>query len=870
MDMSTPTAGMFSKPRLWLAVLLLAVIGAPVNAAPAPKSIRVVLDDNYPPYIFRDSGGQVQGILKDLWDLWQLRTGITVDFRPMDWGKARATMESGHADVIDTIFDTEERRKIYDFSQPYATIEVPIFFHQSISGIKDAASIKGFTVGVKDGDACVDYLKAHGIDQLKFYPSYEAEVKAAIRQEIRVLCIDKPPAFYFFSREGVIDEFRYSPPLYVGEFHWAVAKGRLDLKHLVEEGFSRISADERAAIETRWMGAKLPGDVWPAAARYGSYVLLVVALGIIALFIWNTALRRRVAARTAELELANKSSRESEARYRALTELSADWYWEQDEHLRMTSISRPNTGQSDLELSTFVGHTRRDAPGVVWNENELRRLETITEARQSFRKFEIGGIFAGGSQRYLTLSGEPIFDASGAFKGYRGVGSDITDRKRSEDEIQRLAFSDPLTGLPNRRLLMDRLEQAMVSALRHGHQDALLFVDMDDFKTLNDSLGHDMGDQMLQQITQRVLTCVREGDTVARLGGDEFVVLLEDFSGSPEEAAAQAEAVGRKIHGALRQTYQLGNRSYHSTASIGITLFGGAQRESIEEPLKRAELAMYKAKALGRDNLRFFEPGMRDAMNARATLETDLHEAVIQGQFLLYYQAQVDAAAHLTGVEALARWLHPKRGLIAPAEFIPVAEASGLILPLGRWVMKTACRQLAAWAARPEMAHLSISVNVSARQFRLPNFVQEVLAILDATGANPKRLKLELTESLLLDNMKDIIAKMNALKGRGVCFSLDDFGTGYSSLSYLKRLPLDELKIDQGFVEDILTNPNDAAIARMVVALAQSMGLAVIAEGVETQAQCDALAGLGCHAYQGYLFGRPLPIEEFEAFALRA
>jgi diguanylate cyclase (GGDEF)-like protein/PAS domain S-box-containing protein len=469
--------------------------------------------------------------------------------------------------------------------------------------------------------------------------------------------------------------------------------------------------------------------------------------------------------------------------------------------------------------------------------------------------------------RWVHGIGKLEFDADGGLLKMFGTIQDITERREAENKIQSLAFSDPLTGLPNRRLLLDRLEQAMVGALRHGHQGALLFVDMDDFKTLNDSLGHDMGDQLLQQIAQRVLACVRECDTVARLGGDEFVVLLEDLEKCPREAAKQAEVVGRKIHDALRQPYQLESHGYHSTASIGITLFGGAQRERIEEPLKHAELAMYKAKAVGRDNLRFFEPEMRNAVNARVNLETELHKAVAQAQFLLYYQAQVGRDARLTGTEALVRWQHPERGLISPAEFIPVAEANGLILPLGHWVLETACKQLAAWTLRPEMADLTISVNVSARQFRLPNFVEDVLAILEATGANPKRLKLELTESLLLDNMKDIIAKMTALKASGVGFSLDDFGTGYSSLSYLKRLPLDELKIDQGFVRDILTDPHDAAISKMVVALGEAMGLAVIAEGVESQAQRDTLAALGCYAYQGYLFSKPLPVDAFEILA---
>ena len=356
---------------------------------------------------------------------------------------------------------------------------------------------------------------------------------------------------------------------------------------------------------------------------------------------------------------------------------------------------------------------------------------------------------------------------------------------------------------------------------------------------------------------------------MARFGGDEFVVLLENLHESPQKAAIQAEVVGRKIHRALRQPYQLDSHGYHSSASIGITLLGGALRESIEEPLKRAELAMYEAKAVGRDTLRFFEPEMRNAINTRVSLEADLHEAVTQSQFLLYYQAQVDRNARPTGVEALVRWQHPERGLISPTEFIPVAEASGVILPLGHWVLETACKQLAVWALRPEMAGLTISVNVSARQFRLSNFVEEVLTVLQATGANPERLILELTESLLLDNMKDIITKMNALKSKGVGFSLDDFGTGYSSLAYLKRLPLDKLKIDRSFIKDILTDPNDAAIAKMVVALAGSMGLGVIAEGVETQAQRDALDALGCHAYQGYFFSSPLPIQEFEAFARR-
>jgi diguanylate cyclase (GGDEF)-like protein len=405
----------------------------------------------------------------------------------------------------------------------------------------------------------------------------------------------------------------------------------------------------------------------------------------------------------------------------------------------------------------------------------------------------------------------------------------------------------------------------MAASARSARHGALLFIDLDNFKTLNDTLGHDTGDMLLQQVAERLRNCVRETDTVARLGGDEFVVMLEDLSANPEEAATQTEAVGEKILDSLNKNYQLGRKHHHNTPSIGITLFAG-QRCTMDELLKWADLAMYQAKAAGRNTLRFFDPEMQAVVTARAAIETDLNEALLKNQFQLYYQAQVDGTGKLTGVEALIRWRHPLRGLVSPAEFIPVAEDSGLIVTLGRWVVKTACAQLAAWAERPGMENLTIAVNVSARQFHHNDFVAQVLAALEHTGANPARLKLELTESMLANDVDEIIAKMTSLKAKGVAFSLDDFGTGYSSLSYLKRLPLDQLKIDQSFVRDILTDANDAAIARTVIALADSMGLAVIAEGVETEAQRELLAHQGCHAYQGYLFSRPLPIDAFEAW----
>jgi diguanylate cyclase (GGDEF)-like protein/PAS domain S-box-containing protein len=474
----------------------------------------------------------------------------------------------------------------------------------------------------------------------------------------------------------------------------------------------------------------------------------------------------------------------------------------------------------------------------------------------------------------LRKNGEPypemltvtaVKDTTAKVTHYVCALTDITLRKASEEEIRCLAQYDFLTGLPNRRCLMERLHHALKRSARSGRQGALLFIDLDNFKDLNDTLGHNMGDLLLQQAAKRLVACVRESDTVARLGGDEFVILLENHSGDALEAVEQVRRVGENILFQLNQTYLLGTLRHHCTSSIGITLFVG-EMQDVESLLKQTDLAMYQAKAAGRNTLRFFNPSMQAAVTARAALVADLREALRHKQFQLYYQPQVDVAGHLTGAEALLRWRHPRRGVVSPAEFIPAAEESGLILPLGNWVLENACAQLVTWSVRPETAGLSIAVNVSPRQFRQPNFVDQVLTLLAESGAAAHLLKLELTESSLLDDVDATIATMLSLTRHGVEFSLDDFGTGYSSLAYLNRLPICQLKIDRSFVRDILSSQSNAAITKTIITLAQSMGLSAIAEGVETLEQRDFLVRQGCEAFQGYLFGKPLPPEEFEQF----
>jgi len=470
----------------------------------------------------------------------------------------------------------------------------------------------------------------------------------------------------------------------------------------------------------------------------------------------------------------------------------------------------------------------------------------------------------GGQQKWLRTSKVPLHSAEGKVIGVLGIYDDITEQKRNEAQIHQLAFYDSLTKLPNRRLLMDRLQQAFAAGTRNGHYGAVLFLDLDNFKTLNDTRGHEVGDQLLTEVAQRLNTCVRDGDTVARLGGDEFVVVLESLHPILDEAATQADQVAEKIRDVLSQPYQLADYTYYTTPSIGIVLFRGHQ-DTLDDVLKYADTAMYQAKTAGRNTIRFYDPVMQAAIEARADLEEELRHALERQQLSLHYQIQMDSRNRPLGAEVLLRWQHPERGQISPAQFIPLAEETGLIVLIGLWVLQTACAQLKAWQRDALTRDLTLAVNVSAKQFRSADFVAQVQRTLVETGAKPGLLKLELTESIVLENVADTITKMRELKLLGVSFSLDDFGTGYSSLQYLKRLPLDQIKIDQSFVQDIVSDPNDAAIVQTIIAMSEVLGLNVIAEGVGTEAQRDFLDMRGCHAFQGYLFGKPMPLQDFQA-----
>ncbi len=466
---------------------------------------------------------------------------------------------------------------------------------------------------------------------------------------------------------------------------------------------------------------------------------------------------------------------------------------------------------------------------------------------------------------WLTITA--IRDECGRLTNFVSTFSDISDLKMAESEIHNLAFYDPLTSLPNRRLLLNRLHKAQLAGSRSQEYGALLVIDLDNFKTLNNTLGHDAGDHLLVEVANRLKCCVRDCDTAARQGGDEFAVMLDDLGTDAATAGIYAENVAEKIRMELAQPYVLDREAdCYYTASIGVTLYCG-QDKSIEALLKQADIALYKAKDAGRNTVRFFDSAMQTALEQRALLERGLRYALRRDEFRVAIQPQVDSSRRIIGAELLLRWLPQGRDLVLPGEFIPLAEETGLIIQIGQWVLDQACAHLRRWQADPKMSHLILAVNVSPRQFHQPDFVEQVRTTIVHHGVDPRRIKLELTESLLLEAVEDVITKMRVLSELGVCFSLDDFGTGYASLSYLKRFPFDQLKVDRSFVRDLTVDSEDAAIVRAIIAMGNTLHLNVVAEGVEQEEQYSYLAEHGCDAFQGYLFGRPMELSEFEALS---
>ena len=822
------------------------------------REVRVGVYPNEPK-IYLNEAGHATGIFADLLGEIATREGWTLRYVPCDWQACLDALDANRIDLMPDVAYSAERARRFDFHDVPVMHSWSQVYRRSGSTINSILDLDGKRVAVLEGsiqaDLFRDMVAGFGV-KLQWLPVPSLE--EAFRQ-VAERKADAAIANHFFGNRQAA-RYRLEETAIVfqpARLFFAAGKGRNpELLAAIDRQLVAWQNDPRSiyyAVIRQW-GGQVPESFVPRAFWWGLSAvvgLLVLTLALALL------LRRQVLARTRTLQLAN----EEVSRFKAVFDQSgfAAWIARLDGPLIYANARCAQlSGTTPQELIgrrylSLYGPSQQQAAQDYWREVGAGRRVAAQELMQ---------VAADGQELPMLTSGLLLRDADGHPELLACTAVDISERKLAEAKIHQLAFYDALTGLPNRRLLMDHLQHALAVSARHDSCGALLFIDLDHFKTINDTLGHEVGDQLLRDVADRIRLCVRVGDTVARLGGDEFVVLVEDLGDAAEVAAGQAEGVAHKIMVALSRPYLLGGREQYSTPSLGVALFTPHSGHA-DELLKQADLAMYQAKAAGRNCLRFFDPQMQTVVAARAALQDDLRVALQTQQLRLHIQPQVDQAGRVIGAEALLRWLHPVRGYVSPVEFIPVAEDSGMIHDVGQWVLQAACEQLVAWAAQPALQSLSLAVNVSARQFRHPDFVAQVVGILWRTGASAERLKLEITESLMMLDVEDVIAKMEALRAHGVSFSLDDFGTGYSSLTYLKRLPLAQLKIDAAFVRDLLDDPNDAAIVRTIIALARSLALSVVAEGVETEAQRRALAAEGCTLYQGYLFSRPVPPDEF-------
>jgi diguanylate cyclase (GGDEF)-like protein/PAS domain S-box-containing protein len=979
--------GIIKVHGLLLSLFVLPCVAAIAASRDTPQPLRVVTDNNYPPYVIQHADGQVDGYIVDLWRLWERKTGIRVDLQAMQWAQAQRSVLEGKADVIDMLFRTPAREQLFEYSSPYATLPVSIYVDTSIQGVRDARSLSGFTIGVQRSDACIDKLVSLGISTLEVYPNYEAILSAAEAGSIKMFCMDDEPAGYYLYLYRDHLRFAHAFKLYEGQFHWAVARHNQATLDLVNRGMKLITAEEREKLREQWFSQ--PFEFRP----YLHIVFLVVSVALVLVTLaglWIWGLRRAVRSRTAELrqqhqELKDRTEdlRLEKALLRTIIESSPDAMTLKDQqgvYLACNTTAQQLVG---LPIEQILGKTDREIFGnkdyvdrayatdqEVQRSGHMQQYETIIALPNgSIREFEIakvrvqnassasagvltvgrditqrrcdeherriaavafeshdGQIIANGdgtiervnasftritgySQdealgstiRLLTsdvhdkafylalwetlresghwhgeitsrhrdghlytsrLSISVVPDEQGRTMRYVANLQDITTEKEALKLAEHLKLFDSLTNLPNRLLMEDRIGHALENSAELGEYGVLMMLDLDLFQQVNDSLGHACGDRVLVEVAQRIRSVVRDGSILCRFSGDTFVLMAEHLGVERHSAIIQAQVRAETIQQAVRAPMNLDGHRLICTISIGLTLYLGHEAD-FDVLLRRAELAMYKSKNSGRDRLHFFEEAMQVEVNRRRSLIEEIREALDQQQFELYYQVQVDAQGRPLGAEALLRWLHPQRGIVSPVEFIPLAEETGLIEPMGRWTLAAACRQLAQWAGQHAMRHLTLAVNISTRQFKSERFVDDILAEVQKAGISPEKLKLEITESLAIDDFGNSVSKLCELQAKGFLISLDDFGTGNSSLNYLAKLPVNQLKIDKSFVDNLPANHRDAMVVQTIIAMGGGLKFDVIAEGVESEAQRHFLIDQGCLAFQGYLFGRPLPADAF-------
>ena len=820
--------------------------------------VRYGVYDN-PPKIFRGDDGAPQGIFVDLLTEVARQAGWQLQPVFCEWQDCLDAVRQGDIDLMPDVARTDERLAFYRFGAEPALHSWSQVYRRDGVRVDSILDLRGKRVAYLEGAVQQPFfaqLAASFDISLEWVPlpSLEQAFIAASQGDADVVLSNQRYGDWQAPRFGLL-----ATPLMFQPAALYFATGLQGNPALLAalDGQLRVWKGDLDSPYyrslNRW-GAPTPDAVVPA---YLFWALAAVA-GLLVLALATAYWLRRVVVQKTRVIKA------SEERLNTILDSVDAAIYIKGNDLRYQYANRKVCEVFGRPVEEVVGQSDDaffDAPTAA----QLRHNDTkvlIGGSRVSTE--EINRSKDSETERvYLSIK-LPLRDAAGQVYALCGISTDVTEQKKAVNEIHQLAFYDPLTGLPNRRLLLDHLKNAHAASVRNGADGALVFVDLDNFKVVNDTQGHAEGDQLLQRIAQRLSACIRPHDLLARLGGDEFVLLLRDLSTAPEQAAQEALTVARKMQAALSPSMLPSGVDQDVTASFGIALFSDAKGNS-QDLLRWADMAMYEAKGAGRNAIRFFNPAMQQRAQAQAAILSDMRHALQTQAFVLHYQPQCDADGALCGVEALVRWPHPEKGMLPPAQFVQAAEDNGFIVALGDWILSEGCRQMALWAERIPMARWRLAINVSARQFHHPDFVAQVTAALHSSGVDPQRIELELTESLLLQDVDNVLAKMATLREQGISFSLDDFGTGYSSLSYLKSLPIYKLKIDQSFVRDVAQSKDSQAIVRTVVALAQNLDLGVIAEGVETPEQRASLQRLGCPQFQGYLFSRPVPAAELQA-----
>ena len=845
--------------RTW-AMLLVLLCCSKVFAAQS----REVVVGVYPnaPKIFAAEDGLPSGILGELLlniaqqEQWQLKTV------QCDWAYCLQLLQSGEIDLLPDVAFTTQRALQLDFHHTPALISWSQLYTAAGVTIDELDDLNNKRIAAVQDSVQLQFLQKTLRDA-----GYHAELLTtrSLAEAFRMVSSGKADAVVanHYYGEAHLQQYNLSasPALFEP----------VSLFYATQTGRNRELLDAIEQYLLAWQN-NIDSPYYQILQRWGSgqplskshdelrwLLSMLVALLLLALG-GTWLLRRQVADKTRHLKA-------SEDRLNTIMNSVDVHIYIKDSRLRYEYINRKVAELFGCEPEQAVGR-RDDAffdaqTCAMLQQNDLKVLQQGVRLVEEETKCSLDG-----SQCHTYLSVKlPLRNEQGDIYALCGISTDITDHKEQQQEIHQLAFYDALTGLANRRMLLDRLQQAVARHERRGDdaRGALLFIDLDHFKDLNDTLGHAVGDQLLQQVAQRLQHNLRKVDTLARLGGDEFVVLLTDLHPDATLASQKAGLIADKVVQLLAEPFVLQERACSLSASVGVVMFSDGCNGY--ELLQRADLAMYDAKGKGRNGMRFYDPQMQQAISERAEIAAGLRHAVLNNEFVLQFQPQLEWEQGIVGAEVLLRWQHPQQGMMAPAQFIPIAESTGQILQIGRWVLEQSCQQLAEWARYPHSANWYLAVNISARQLHAANFVDEVSRALEHSGAAPEKLVLELTESQLLQDVETVIEKMHQLTALGVRFSLDDFGTGYSSLSYLKLLPLQQLKIDRSFVRDILTDPNDKVIIKTILALGKSLELAVIAEGVETEAQYQQLLQLGCQQFQGYYFGMPLSLHDFTQLA---